>query len=272
MAEKCDRNINQIDRKEERTMTVSELYRQIDTWYSQNLSCEWDHDGVMCMPRPDREVKKILLSLDATKEAVKEAIDGNYDAIITHHPMLFSPLYGISQQDGVGALICDLIEHQISVFSFHTRMDAGEHGVNDALAEKIGLCDIETVANFIRVGSFSKPLPFDKAIKKIKKSLAAQSCKCVAVKKDMPILRVAVCGGEGKDFLPDAISANADLYLTGSLSYHTLNSISPSPIPLMIAGHYETEAPILPILKDRILEILPSAQIDIFECNRVITI
>ncbi len=252
-------------------MTVSQLYRHIDAWYPKELSCDWDHDGVMCMPRADREVKKILLSLDVTKEAVGEAIKGNYDAIITHHPMLFSPLYGISQEDEVGALLCDLIEHQISVFSFHTRMDAAEQGVNDALAEKIGLCDIETVANFIRIGRFPNPLPFDQAVEKIKKALDAPCCNCVAQNQDAFISSVAVCGGEGKDFLPDAILANADLYLTGNLSYHTLNAIAPSQIALMTAGHYETEMPILPILKERILKILPSAQIDIFDCNRVIT-
>ncbi len=253
-------------------MTVSQLYQTIDAWYPTSLSCEWDHDGIMCMPRPEREVKKILLSLDATEEAVDTAIDGGYDVILTHHPMLFTPLYGISQEDGVGNLICRLIEHQISVFSFHTRMDAGEHGVNDALAKVLGLENIETVADFIRVGTLPKPMTFDEFAKQAKTQLNAQACKGVAKDAQALVSRIAVCGGEGKDFLPDAISAGADTYVTGNLSYHTMNSIVPCDIALLTAGHFETEQMICDVLKARLQTLLPSAVMDIFHCNTVFAI
>lgn len=70
-------------------MKTRELYNIIDAFCPKTLSCSWDNDGIMVSPSLDAEVKRVLLSLDATYEAVSYAADYGYDTLITHHPMLF---------------------------------------------------------------------------------------------------------------------------------------------------------------------------------------
>lgn len=70
-------------------MKTRELYNIIDAFCPKTLSCSWDNDGIMVSPSLDAEVKRVLLSLDATYEAVSYAADNGYDTLITHHPMLF---------------------------------------------------------------------------------------------------------------------------------------------------------------------------------------
>ena len=73
-------------------MTVKELYSYLDKKIPTSLSCEWDNDGLMCCPEPDREVKRVLVALDVTAEIAETAVSGGYDLIVSHHPFIFKGL------------------------------------------------------------------------------------------------------------------------------------------------------------------------------------
>ncbi|MBQ7847375.1 MAG: Nif3-like dinuclear metal center hexameric protein, partial [Clostridia bacterium] len=62
-----------------------ELYEKLNARYSPSLSCPWDHDGIMVMKNGEQQVKKVLIALDCSNEAVKKALLGGYDVILTHH-------------------------------------------------------------------------------------------------------------------------------------------------------------------------------------------
>ena len=70
-------------------MTVREFYARLEKRYPRELSAPWDNDGLMCCADPGAEVKKVLLSLDATAQAVERAAAGDFDVLLTHHPMIF---------------------------------------------------------------------------------------------------------------------------------------------------------------------------------------
>ena len=76
-------------------MTVRELYAAMDKMIPASLSCDWDNDGLMCCPDSSREASRVLVALDPTIETVKCAIEGKYDAIITHHPLIFKGIKAI---------------------------------------------------------------------------------------------------------------------------------------------------------------------------------
>ena len=136
-------------------MKIKELYNYLNEKISPLLSEDWDNDGKMLVSC-DKEVKKILISLDVTPEAVKEAIAGGYDLILTHHPMIFKPIKGITDEK-----FLSLIKADISVFSFHTRLDTVGGGVNDALADLIGLQNTESFEEMGRVGELPQKMTAD---------------------------------------------------------------------------------------------------------------
>ena len=112
-------------------MTVKELYEKLDKRIPKELSEPWDNDGLMCSPDTSLEVKKALLTLDVTEEIVDFAIERSYDLIISHHPLIFRPVSHITEDNHVARKLIKLINNGISVFSFHTRLDKAEGGVND---------------------------------------------------------------------------------------------------------------------------------------------
>ena len=101
-------------------MTVCELYKQLCDLIPSTLSCDWDNDGDMCMPEPEREVRRVLIALDITAEVVKTAIEGNYDLILSHHPLLFHGLKHLVAGEMTARKCIDLCRAGISAYSFHT--------------------------------------------------------------------------------------------------------------------------------------------------------
>ena len=197
-------------------MTVKELYQKLDERIPKELSCDWDNDGLMCCPEPEREVRRVLLSLDATEGAIREAIAGGCDVILTHHPLIFRPLRAL-----VDPRLVTLIRHGIAVMSFHTRLDRLDGGVNDTLAAVLGVSVLgrfgeDDLGVIGTVTEEMSPEAFAAAAKKALGAPFAEAVLCRSIK------RVALVGGDGKDYLDAARAAGADTYVTGSMSYNTL--------------------------------------------------
>jgi len=102
------------------------------------LSESWDNSGLQVGDR-NWTVKKICLALDATTDVVERAVKDNIDLLITHHPLIFKSIKAIDLQTPLGRIINLCLNHKLAVFSAHTNYDSATGGVNDALAEKIGL-------------------------------------------------------------------------------------------------------------------------------------
>ena len=221
-------------------MTVYDWYGAFSSLIPSALSAPWDNDGMMCVPEGEKEVKKIVFALDVTDSVVSYAIDSEADLIVSHHPLIFSPLTAITPKTAVGARILRLIAHKIAVFSFHTRFDAVKGGVNDTLAKQLKLTDItplgEGEAALGRIGKLPRPLSFKTFCERVKKQLGTPVLN--GNDRGKTVSRVAIVGGEGKDFISFAIAAGADTYLSGRLGYHAMQD---APINLVEAGHFYTE-------------------------------
>ena len=94
-------------------MTLLELYQFLDRRYPRSLSCEWDNDGIMCCSDPDKSVKKVLLTLDVTGDAIDAAAWQGADLIISHHPMLFRPMKGLCPCTPEGEKLLRLLQKGI---------------------------------------------------------------------------------------------------------------------------------------------------------------
>lgn len=237
-------------------MTVSELYQFLDAKLPRSLSCEWDHDGLMCCPDPAREVKRALFALDITEGVVDMAVEQGYDVILSHHPLVFHPVGALTTEDVVQRKLIRLARNGISAMSFHTRLDAVEGGVNDVLAAALGLSNVTAFGpegeQLGRIGTISAPMSLDAFAAQVKKTLGSPF---VLVSGDGEVSRVAVLGGGGgNDFVSAAEAAGADVLVSGRLDYHAMIDVSVGNIALIEAGHYYTERPVLAALAAMVKE------------------
>jgi len=252
-------------------MTVAELYRVLDKKIPSSLRCEWDRDGLMCAPHPDTPVKKILFTLDVSEAAVNDAIQRKADLIISHHPLLFRPVGELHPDSFTGRKLISLVEHNIAVFSFHTRLDRMIGGVNDVLAERLGITETEPFGDsetpeIGRIGWVGETTLSDFTAH-VQTVLGTPALQTLALGK--PVRRVAVVGGDGKDFIPAAKKAGADLYLTGTLSYNSMVDAADMGLQLIEAGHFFTENPVIYRLGEWVQALLPEAELLYFNSNPV---
>lgn len=237
-------------------MTVTELYKFFNSRIPSELSEDWDNDGAMIISS-DKEVRRVLICLDVTSEAVKEAVAGGYDLILTHHPMIFKPIKGITDKK-----FLSLIKADISVFSFHTRLDSLEGGVNDALAALLGLESIEPFEIMGRVGELKEEMSVGDFASFVKRTLGCDRLNYVKGKDN--VKKVALLGGGGKDFW-QAASRCSDVYITGEMSYNTMIDAHEEGFSVIEAGHYFTEFPVCKVLEALVKEADENIETKIFD-------
>jgi len=246
-------------------MTVRELYAKLNDIIPPSLSCDWDNDGLMCCPDSNREVSRVLVALDPTIETVRNAIEGKYDVILTHHPLIFKGIKAFDDEDVKCLKLMCLIEAGISVMSFHTRLDALEGGVNDSLASLLGLVGVEPLVSgeekIGRVGALPTPMNPEDFAKKVKLALGAPYV--LLGNAGRPVFKVAVLGGSGDDDVSAAIAAGADTYVTGTVKYHDLSEARELGINLIEAGHFYTENHVCGVLCDMVLSLDDSITCDV---------
>ena len=246
-------------------MTVQEYYRFFENKFPRTLSAEWDNDGLACAPDPSREVKRVLVALDATSDVVARAVEGGFDLLLTHHPLLFRGIKALVPVGAVPTKLLKLALGGVAAMSFHTRLDAVTGGVNDILAERLGLSDVTPFAPegevpCGRIGTLAKPMTAEDFARHAKEVLGAPA---VVLAGQGTVQKIAVCGGEGADFLSAAKAAGADLFLSGRIGYHRMLDAPEEGILTVEAGHYATEYPVCEYLKRLVLEADPAIVVEV---------
>ncbi len=244
-------------------MKINELYAALNEKYPTSLSCEWDNDGIMCADNLLREVKKVLVALDVTENTVDYAIDNGFDLIISHHPLVFSSQKSLVETKYTQRKLIKLVKAGVSVFSFHTRLDAVSGGVNDVLCNLIGLegVEVDLLDPVGRIGVLSAKSGLSTFAENVKTKLGTP---VVLYNGNREVNKVYVVGGDGKDLISRAISLGADTLLTGRVSYNTLIDARDMGLNIVEAGHFFTENPVCQKVKDDVLSILPTAAVEIF--------
>ncbi len=250
-------------------MTVKTLYEIFEKKIPVSLREEWDNDGAMCVPDPEAPVRRVLLALDVTEEVADYAVEGGFDLVVSHHPLIFRPVTDMNGENPTPRKLIKLIGSGVSVFSFHTRADKVAGGVNDCLCDKLGLLNVKPFGSdgLGRIGDLSETCTLQDCAFMVKQKLGSD---LVLFSDGLnPVRRVAVVGGDGKDYVAEAAKAGADTFLSGRLGYNTMVEAGERGINLIEAGHYFTEAPVLRFFADIIVEAAPDVIVETVPSNTI---
>ena len=137
-------------------MTVKDVYDLIDHAAPFETQMESDNSGFL-VGSSSQAVDTILFALDVTPAVIDEAVSLGAQLIVTHHPLMFSPVHALTDDTYEGKLIRRLVREDISLISAHTNLDQAPGGINDTLAERCGLMDVSGEGYF-RCGLLPAPL------------------------------------------------------------------------------------------------------------------
>ena len=250
--------------------SVGKILKLIDQIAPLNTADTWDNSGLL-IGSSDREVDRILIALDLTEEVLEEALEEGFDLIITHHPLIFNAIKQITTDTRIGNLIIKLIENKISLIATHTNLDRSfERGINRFVGEKLELKDMTVLVSDLEnvgygvVGNLSTGQSLSEVIQATKTIFNQETIKITNGALDKTVKRIAFCSGSGADFIDQALTAHADLYITADISHHESQEVNGTAMTLMDVGHYESEAVFLENLKLLLDEAILFKNYDVF--------
>lgn len=233
--------------------TVKTIYDYINKIAPFENMEEWDNSGFLAGDLK-KEVRRVVLSLDATKEAAAFARSVGADMLLTHHPLIFNPVKKVEK----GTALYELINGDIAVISAHTSFDKASGGINDNLASLLGLEHTIRLDNgYVTAGDLKEEMSIDDFVLFVSEVLDTHGLRYTDT--DRLIRRVAVGGGACGEFIGDAME-NADCFVTSDLKYHEMLEAAQKNFAVINAGHFETENLPFLMIKDRLQEIFTDVE------------
>lgn len=242
--------------------TVADILKFIETLAPPQLKMDWDNVGLNCGSR-NAPVNKILVALDPFEHVCNEAADWGADLLVTHHPLIFQPLPMVTDDAAITRGLMTLVQHNISHICAHTNLDCADGGVNDVLAETLGLKNIEKVGAYggmMRCGEVVQQ-DLNTFLNHVKTALHCEGLRYCDGGK--PVQKVCVGGGSCSDGLYDAILAGCDTFVTSDVKYNNFWDACEQGLTLIDAGHFCTENPVVAVVAAKIVEKFPEIQVKI---------
>lgn len=247
--------------------TVADILSFIETIAPAYMKEDWDNVGLNC-GRLDKPVTKILVALDPFEDVCQEALDAGADLLVTHHALIWKPGF-ITDQTEQGRNTLFLIENNIACINAHTNLDCAPGGVNDILAEKLGLNDIQIINprgvdaqgrayGLLRQGT-AKEQSLQDFLSHVKQQLGCEGLRYVDGGKS--VYHVAVGGGACASELWQAAQAGCDTFITADVKYNQFWDARSLGINLIDAGHFYTENPVCVYLAQQLRQAFPDVTV-----------
>lgn len=254
--------------------TVGEVFAFLQEKAPFELQEGFDNAGFL-VGRGRAAVDSILVSLDITEQVVQEAHELGAQLIVAHHPIIFGGVKSVTDQTPTGRILLAMMEHHISAICAHTNLDAVEGGVNDALAQRIGLTEIGQLSQsgvdaqgrpygIGRAGRVPRQSLHDFALK-VKERLGSHGVRLVDGGR--PVERVAVGGGACASMLNEVLALGCDTFVTSDVKYNQFLDAQAEGLNLIDAGHFPTENVVCPVLKGWLTERFPAVSVAVSQCH-----
>jgi dinuclear metal center YbgI/SA1388 family protein len=238
-------------------MELAKIVEILEEIAPPELADDFDEGRIGLILDQENDIKRIAVALDANQYVIKRAADMRADMLITHHTLIFHPINKISKNLAVSLRLA--LGNRISLYSMHTNFDRARGGINDALAARIGLRNIEA----LEIGRIGEIEPCSSV------ELASHVSECLKAPviytgEREQIRRVMVIGGSGfkGEFLEIARSHGADAFVSSELKHEILRMNSD--LCLIDATHYATESVGMEDLCSTLREI-PGIEVEFIE-------
>lgn len=224
----------------------------------------WDNVGHL-VGRRNAEVTRILVALDITMPVIHEAIETGAQLIVSHHPLIWDTYRHVNDSVFQQDKVLTLAENRIAAICMHTNLDEAEDGVDDTLAEALGLtpeCHLAE-GKIGHVSMLPEPMPLQEFLPLVKERLHANGLRYCDGGR--PVQRIATGCGSCGEYLADAVQAGCDTFITGDVKYSVMIDALGQGINLIDAGHYPTENPIVAKLHQKLSAQFPDVTVTVAE-------
>jgi dinuclear metal center YbgI/SA1388 family protein len=187
--------------------------------------------------------------------------------VITHHPLLFHPLRNLDVDSPIGKTVERAITARIAIYSAHTNLDSAPKGVNAVLANRLGLIDSVVLSPALgvdsasdlkglgRIGYLREKQTLHQLATSVKSALSLQMVKVVG-NRSVPVRQVALCSGSGGSLLDAFFKSEAQVFISGDLSYHDARNVEDHGRMMIDIGHFGSERWIIDAVANQLREIM----------------
>ena len=277
-------------------ITVRDIVEKLDKLAPRASACDWDNPGLL-VGRYDKEVSSVYVALDATAQAVSEAIESGCDMIVTHHPIIFRGIKAINDESSLGLKLMDLIKNDVSVYSMHTNFDSCPGGMADIVCKTLELKKLSTMEpsgytpkDDENGGGCGYMLPTPEAdtdkdgeiadineygigfVAKLQNTMSCEELAGLFKEKfslpsvsfydsGAPIRTIACCPGSGRGELKEVMKLHVDAFISGDMGHHEGLDLKEEGISLIDAGHYGLEHIFIHHIGDYLAKAFPGIEI-----------
>lgn len=238
-------------------MKIKDVILTLERFAPLPLQESYDNAGLQ-VGLTDVKTSRVLLCLDVTEEVIAKAVELGCNLIVAHHPLLFRGVKCIAERNIVERCVRLAIKNDITLYAAHTNLDNVAGGVNDKMAEKLGLTETEFLqSNGVvagkesgsgLIGKLPNPSSPQDFLQLVKTTFGCESIQYAKSHKET-IQRVAICGGAGEFLLQTAAQKEADAFITGEIGYHHFFGWERN-LWIVAAGHFETERYTVELLQE----------------------
>lgn len=244
-------------------MKCAEIMERLEILAPEKFAESWDNVGLLA-GRKEKDVKKVYLAVDATDEVIEDAIDAGADMLLTHHPLIFSPLKRITGEHFVGRRILKLIQSDICYYAMHTNFDV--MGMADAAADELLLKDRQVLEvtyedeiskeGIGRYGRLPRTMTLEECARYVKETFRLPAVR-VYGELEETVEMAAISPGSAKSVAAWALQTGVEVLISGDIDHHMGIDLVAQGVSVIDAGHYGLEKLFIPYMQDFLERNLP---------------
>lgn len=248
-------------------MILHELIRELEKLAPPEYAMSWDNSGLL-IGHMDAPIHSVYITLDASGEAVDCAVREGCDLILSHHPLIFSPLKTVTGEDFIGKRVLKMAENHIALYAMHTNFDTAVMGgivSNLAGQENEGPLEPVTeedghILGIGSIGMIQNPMTLMELAGKVKDIFQLPQVRFFGDPSAV-MSRMAICPGSGKGMADAALSAGCDVLITGDIDHHGGIDAVEKGLCIIDAGHHGLEHVFVEYMADWMTEHYPQIRI-----------
>jgi len=225
-------------------MICQDIIKLLEVVAPPEYALDWDNSGLLTGNRK-KDIRTIVIGLDATDELCDEAIRINADMLITHHPMIFSPLKSITEDTALGSRLIRLIKNDIVCYAMHTNYDT-KGGMAKHAADMLGLKNCQVLEETMngegigQIGILDNTMTTLRLGEKVKEVFGLKNVMIYG-NEEKEVDKIAVCPGSGKSVINIAAQKGATCLITGDIGHHEGIDAVEMGMNIIDASHYGLE-------------------------------